>query len=585
MKKCILASFLFLCFSLLNGQIKIGYPQEDYTIHIEESHEITPPLSFRNDAFLQMEGFPIRAIANKNFKNQRNVTLADLDGDGHEDILWGADRVLYVHTYQGVLWEKQLSSTIIYPPSVADLDQNGSLEIVQTTGGSTSNSSIYLLNFKGQDQTGWPLSFDGHWIITAAALSDLDDDGNLEIIFSERDNPINRLHAVQIDGTPISKNWPVPVLGNLAITPSIGDVNGDGHKEIYTASTTTRYLFDLSGEWLPGWPQETAPNQRYSFQSTVLMDLNGDDKLEIIGAAHGDSAQYFIIQSDGTPLPGWPKFTPNSNWTFNTPTLVNIDESPFIFMSHQIGEAANEMLYGWDQEGNLIGDFPIVKQGGLNGIISVADIDNDNEFELIFGSNQLWPDGHGLIHAFELDGTTEVPGFPIRPRGWTLMNGVNIGDINGDDRMDLVVLSYTQDPNPNATDSVYLNVYELQAPYSEEKVLWNTYKGDNTRDGLVIKSNQTTSTSTTTMNRFNLQVFPNPVQNELQVNCSIKTSGTLRIEAFDTYGKKVKTVFKGFVGPGVQQWQFNVKEVPPGLITLGIWFDDTFSHAVKFIKQ
>ena len=163
-------------------------------------------------------------------KNFRNVTLIDLDKDGVEDILWGANNLLFAQTYKELLWERILGSTAIYPPSVADLDGNGSPEIVQATGGSQSNSSIYLLNIKGQDRPGWPLSFDGHWILTAPALSDLDGDGALEIIFNERDDGISRIHIVNQEGEPYNENWPVAVLGTLALTPSIGDVDQDGEK-------------------------------------------------------------------------------------------------------------------------------------------------------------------------------------------------------------------------------------------------------------------------------------------------------------------------------------------------------------------
>ena len=128
--------------------------------------------------------------------------------------------------------------------------------------------------------------------------------------------------------------------------------------------------------------------------------------------------------------------------------------------------------------------FPIVKSGGLEGLITVADIDQDDEPEIIFPSNMIDSTGHGFIHAYELDGSGEVPGFPIRPYGWTYLNGATIGDVDGNGLLDMVVLTYTENEG-STRDSALLYVYELNASTGPEHILWSTYKGSNLRNGLV----------------------------------------------------------------------------------------------------
>ena len=525
------------------AQIQQAYVSEDYRIHIESTNQQVDLLDFRNETILQMDGFPKRATGNKAFKNFRNVTLADINNDGIEDILWGADDQLFAQTATELLWEKTLSGVAIYPPSVADLDQDGDLEIVQATGGTQSEGRLYAIDHLGNDLSGWPLNFDGHWILTAPAISDMDEDGNLEIIFNERDLPQSKLHIVKWNGAPIANNWPVGVDGTLALTPSIGDVDNDGRKEIYVATTTTRYLFDLKGTPEPGWPQLTDPIQRYSFQSALLADFNQDNLLEIVGATHGEDPYYYVLQADGAFFPGWPIDVPEDSWTFNTPTITTMNDGHQLFMSRPINEDSLDMLYGWEPNGMAVGSFPLSKSGGLEGLISIADIDNDDAFELVFGSNQLFPDGYGLIHAYELDGLTEVPGFPLRPRGWTFMNGVNIGDVNGDGLMDLVALTYTQSTNTNVVDSVYLNVFELRTPYTKERVLWGTYKGDNTRAGLVKSAAQTTATSLSNqLPNDDFVLHTTVVSNDLTLTVRSSAAEPFDVSIFNTQGQLWRSV-------------------------------------------
>jgi hypothetical protein len=140
------------------------------------------------------------------------------------------------------------------------------------------------------------------------------------------------------------------------------------------------------------------------------------------------------------------------------------------------------MLYGFDSEGNSLQNFPIVKSGGLEGFTSVADIDGDGQHELLFGSN-IMIEGKGFVHAYKMDGSGELDGFPLRPNGFTFLNGANLGDVNGDEILDLVVLSYEQNFSPD--DSVFISAYSLGVSVEDAMTLAGTYKGSNDRRGYV----------------------------------------------------------------------------------------------------
>jgi hypothetical protein len=115
---------------------------------------------------------------------------------------------------------------------------------------------------------------------------------------------------------------------------------------------------------------------------------------------------------------------------------------------------------------------------GIEGFITVADIDGDGENEIITDFNIMDSDG-GYIRAWEMDGTEVTTGFPLRPQGLSYMNGANLGDINGDGMLELVTLTYVQTFSPD--DPVYVTAYALNQPV--ENLVFGTYKGSNDRMG------------------------------------------------------------------------------------------------------
>lgn len=467
-----------------------------------------------DEVYDQLSGFPKGFPADMNFKNFRNVTLADLDNDGADEILIGIGGFFSVWKADSLWWSTEVQGTMIYPPTVGDLDQDGDLEIIQTTGGIPSSGKTYGWDHLGIELDGWPRQLDQNWILTAAAMEDMNDDGLKEVILIERVPPGGRVHIINNDASLYGNGWPVTLPGTPATTPSIADIDQDGLKDIIVASTTVLYALDLAGNNKPGWPIENT-NTRFSFQSPILVDLDGDFHIEVIGATHGNRPEYYIHRYDASPHPGWPIPVPDRSWTFSPPTVVPINNQWNIFMGRPLGsESPDDMLFGWHPDGMPIESFPINKLGGNEGVIAVADLNGDGEYEVIFSSNLF--DGEserGFIHAYSRSTGLELNGFPLRPYGWTYMNGGTLGDVNGDGLLDMVSLSYTQNFG-EGIDSTFINVYGLNTPLNEETILWGTYKGSNDRKGYIEK---TLSTTTKTIESIEGLIYPNPTSGYLSI--------------------------------------------------------------------
>ena len=585
-------SLLFFSFVLLvssQGQSYRATVHEDYTMTVEPI-QLEPLIEFREETFQQISGFPKGAVGNPSFKNFRNVTLADLDGDMVEDILFTANNQLFAYRGDGtMLWQKSMNGVGIYPPAVADINNDGAPEIVQATGGAPEDGRVYALDHNGNDLPGWPVNFDNHWILTSPALSDLNNDTLMEIVVLERDPPAGNVHILKIDGTSFSSNWPVTLDNTPAITPSIGDVDGDGEKDIVVHSIDSRYIIGLDGQVEAGFPLVTTPAQRYSFQSPILVGFDADMTLEIVGATHAGidgieaDPQYFVMNYDGTDRMGWPIDAPNNNWTFSTPTVVEMDGQFQIFMGGRTGETVAEMLFGWNADGEALEGFPIEKLGGNEGIISIADIDNDDEYELIFG-NELLIEGGSFIHAYEMDGSGEVEDFCIKTNGWNKMNGAAIGDVDGDGMMDLTALSYTLNFGADI-DSVFLNVYNLEVPYSPEKVLWSTYKGSNTRSGLVGELFPTSTIQATKTPAASLMIHPNPAGANAQLELLLTETGRYSIDLFDSNGKRWQTIPSQKLVAGRHNFQLELNNVPSGMYLIAISNKEKIIRTSKFVKK
>ncbi len=428
----------------------------------------------------QLSGFPVEMGTLDTFTPSRGLALEDITGDGKLEIVGSStDSQVYVWDHTGQLLPGFPVSTIGWAqnaPSVGDVTGDGNMEIVQTTRGTTGGGRLHVFDSEGNELDGFPVNLDdGN--LSHPSLHDLNGDGTLEIIVGQRDWPVGHLHIINHDGTAWNGNWPFELDHVPTGTAAVGDVTNNGELEIFYLSFDSAYLLNLDGEPLPGWPLQIE-DAAFSFQSAALADLNDDGNLEIVVGAHQDNAGTYVFHADGTLMSGWPQLA--GTWTFCPPTVTDLTgDGNLNILSGRAGSFAgpNPGFWAWETDGEVLPGFPytVSPSGGSEGPLTVADINGSGTKE-IFADSNVMEDGEGFLFGVDSEGN-DLPGFPLRPQGFTHLNGAMIGDITDDGTYELAVIS-------RLDTTAYVNVYDLPDEYVTQGDEWPTYHRRNTRGGL-----------------------------------------------------------------------------------------------------
>ena len=452
-----------------------GFIDEEGIIRTETILTQLPPTS--RDGLNPMPGFPMSFASNTTYKPMRGLALADLNNDGADEIILCHNEQINVIDGQGnVLWTRDLAGGMgQYPPAVADIDGDGTLEIVALTAYGNARGGINIYSNMGEVLLSTVTN--NNPLICAPVLADLNSDGTLEIIFCGRGKASASIsagiHAWNLQGEELD-GFPFELPSTPAFTPTLADIDDDGFLEMFVSTTSALYCVNHTGEEI--YSIDGGGTYKYSYQSPLVVDFYGDGNWSLAGACHGDNPNHYVRNAlNGEYLNGWPK--PVNSWTYSAPTVAKNGDGYAIFMGVS-GEG--NVFYQYDINGNVAPGFPLNLTSGVEGFVSVADIDNDGANEIITDFN-LMEDGLGYIRAWEMDGTEITNGFPLRPQGLTYMNGANFGDINGDGQLEIVTLSYVQNFSPD--DPVYVTAYALNQPV--ENLVYGTYKGSNDRIGWI----------------------------------------------------------------------------------------------------
>jgi hypothetical protein len=250
------------------------------------------PFSFYlfDDNGALMSGFPV-------YLGLNNYCVADLDGDNEYEIIahdFDNDMIYCIDRFGNPKPGWPLSIELIhYPnaytggPSVGDLDLDGKNEVLFST-----SRYIYAFRYDGTMQEGFPIQLQADtafgYFSDGPSLVDVDHDGYTEIVTEAVENNLTYFNSMIIiyehDGT-LKEGWPKYLNGKYiwsAIIPS--DINGDGQIDLIF-DTDSLNAIDLNGNPLPGWPAPT-PESPEGYGSIVygdfaVLDIDGDGDQEI----------------------------------------------------------------------------------------------------------------------------------------------------------------------------------------------------------------------------------------------------------------------------------------------------------------
>lgn len=432
------------------------------------SNEILPNIRISTNSSLEsyLENYiSIHSGWPKEISGTSNASpvLADLDGDGSRDLITvvetAGSQSVFAWREDGALldgWPVDTGYTV-RGLSSGDIDGDGMIEIIA----SCEDTKMYVWKHDGTAADGWPVDTTGAFS-SPPSLGDLDGDGDLEIVVKNLDGYVYAWHH---DGTAVD-GWPIN-MGHVwsDSTPGLVDIDGDGYLEIFVIGGYYNiYAWHHDGTPVEGWPVETDDSAE---DGLAIGDIDKDGEYEIVATEGGyNNSKVHVWKTDGTEMYGWPV---TLNDTIQTsPSLGDLDGDGDLEILQSSRD--DKLLYAWHHDGSLVNGWPVIidAQQFINSP-SIGDIDGDGITEVLtgYGWYSTWS---GEIIALHPDGTI-VDGWPISTTG-TIYGTVSIGDIDLDGQTEIAVGTAGTEGSPK----VYL--WDIEGSFQVNQVQWATFAHD-----------------------------------------------------------------------------------------------------------
>ena len=416
----------------------------------------------------QLDGWPIWV------DDGYSPLIADLDNDGDMEVVCPSSDSISVFHHDGTLlegWPQPTYSSVHEIPVIGDLDGDGDLEIfisniyLRTPWG--TQYALRALHHDGSDVVGWPKVFDEdpHFVL----LANLDADRLPEVVVYLVNS---RMSAFDGNGMPLP-GWPVITnyVTNNMVPPIAVDLDGDGDTEIIKATSVYGmndvYAFHHTGKPVAGWPA-SFESAAAAYASPAAGDIDNDGDMEVIVTT--GSGKVYAWHYDATPVAGWPVTA--ATVIKSGPALADLDNDGDLEI---VITTSAKTIYAYHHNGTLVSGWPVITPEWSNGNPVIGDIDGDGDQEIVFCSSS--PLEGGKLAAYHHNGRV-VKGFPLEIAAHFYGNPV-LGDLDQDGDMEILVASIDYfNESTFSWEAGKLYAFDLTGSYKPSNIDWGSWRHD-----------------------------------------------------------------------------------------------------------
>ncbi|MAJ33900.1 MAG: hypothetical protein CMF95_05115, partial [Candidatus Marinimicrobia bacterium] len=365
------------------GPQQYGYPIDSVDILfspllVDQDNNSLPEIYFSSDSLIY--GSMIGGLLVGNFPffvNDKVITelsSADLDNDDDNELVFGTKNgLVYGLDHNGnQLFVYEQSDSIIGFCSLSDVNNDSFFEIIFIAT-NDSTSKLHIIDYLGNDLEGFPIIIPKK-IMAPAAIADIDMDGYSDIVFGAIDGAV---YAIDISGN-IKTGFPVYALDDIYSPPTLLNLDDNPELEIVLNDNNgVIYLYNHNGSLIN---QFSTGSQLSS--SISVADLNRDGLIELIFSS-SDSLLHALTISSETEISNWPISLNGSS--ISESIIIDLDDDEDLEI---ITPSYNGYLNIFHHDGFPYHNFPYISQDSIKSSASIQDLDNDGDYELIFGTNR-----------------------------------------------------------------------------------------------------------------------------------------------------------------------------------------------------
>ncbi len=425
-------------------------------------------------------------------KSSPIIGTADVNGDGRSEVTISRNAAL---TVLSVTDDSTVTTRVDYPTAsppravtFGDFNADGWLDIV------TANRwGVSVLMAAGDGEFAFPESQPTGVNVGRLLLDDLDDDGRLDLAATTDADAVSIQLGLGNGTFAPSHQYPTGAADYGYEAFEAGDLDGDGHPELVLTTRSEQGVYVLWNAGDATYPSRTDFDVATPPEFLALADLDGDDQLDMV-AASGSLLEYsavtvlanqgsgvFVsqIHYDGEPWgklalvdlnhDGWPDLVGSNGEQDGLIVELGLGDGTFgpTLKSPTNGgmiSTESAALGDLDGDGELdlvapdvglgathldvmlgVGDgtFTPAAQHSMEntgaGTVALADVNGDGILDLIWQDWRVYVAEETIVALGVGDGTFSCSTATIAGAS----DGLALGDLNGDERIDLVFAAST----------------------------------------------------------------------------------------------------------------------------------------------